>query len=231
MIKNKTIKKPKFISFLGFLFFIIVVFYGLHTYLGSDNSYNRQLAKSLNITKWEKNKLDLAYQNNSSIIIKECKRLKLPSSYFLALSVLESSGKKKPKKRFESKVFNHLKGVRDGRYKSFGSIKMKQLNGLSDAALRNLATSWGPFQLMGYQAYELGVYVADIRGKEAVKYGIEWCNSRYGKYLRKKDYKNSFHIHNTGQPLPKSGVPFTHDPKYIPRGLTYISFFQEIKAK
>ena len=224
--KNKTIRKPRFISFLGFLFFVIVVFFSLHTYLGSINSYDNQLADSLNITKWERNKLDLAYDNNSSIIIRECKRLNLPPSYFLALSVLESSGKKKPKKRFESKVFNHLKGVRDGKYKSFGSITRKQLKGLSDAALKNLATSWGPFQLMGYQAYELGVYVADIRGKEAIKHGIEWCNKRYGKYLKKKDYKNSFHIHNTGQPLPKSGRPFTHDPKYIPRGLNYILFFE-----
>ena len=38
----------------------------------------------------------------------------------------------------------------------------------SDDALKNLATSWGPFQLMGYQVIPLDLNIADIRGDEAV---------------------------------------------------------------
>lgn len=224
---NKSIKKPKFISFLGFLLLIGLIFFALHRYVGHKADYISLNIDSLNLTSWELNKLNRAYKNNYKAIDKECKLLKLDPSYFLALSVLESSGKKKPKTRFERKVYNHLKGVRDGRYKSFGSIKRKQLKGLSDAAIRNLATSWGPFQLMGYQAYELGVYVADIRGKNAIEHGIDWCEKRYGKYLEKNDFENAFHIHNTGKPKPKLGKPYTHDPNYIPNGMRYIIFFRE----
>mgnify|MGYP006150515555 FL=1 len=80
---------------------------------------------------------------------------------------------------------------------------------------------------MGYQAYELGVYVADIRGKNAITHGIKWCDKRYGKYLKKNKFKDAFHIHNTGKPYPKSGKPFTYDPQYIPKGIKYITYFEK----
>ncbi len=122
-------------------------------------------------------------------------------------------------------MFERLKGARDGKYNSFGSLKHDKLKNLSDGAVKNLATSWGPFQLMGYQAFELGVYVNDIRGHEAVKHGIKWCNNRYGRYLKKEKYPDCFHIHNTGQPHPKHGKPFTYDPDYIKKGMKYIQYF------
>ena len=212
--------------FLGFLLVLALVFTFLHYQRGIKNNYQDvYISDSLKITPWEKTKLDRAYRNYKDRIVLECKKENLPPAYFLSLATLESSGKKNPKKRFEKKVFNHLKGVRDRRYKSFGSIKRKQLKGLSDGAIKNLATSWGPFQLMGYQAFKLGVYVSDIRGKESVKYGIRWCYNRYGKYLKKKKFPDSFHIHNTGKPHPKFGKPFTHDPEYIEKGMKYMAYF------
>jgi hypothetical protein len=211
---------------LGFLIFVILAFGYVHYQVGIDQyQLDNYHLDSLKIRPFEKIKLDRAYNNNASLIIKECKLYNYNSAYFLALSVLESSGKKTPNKRFEKKVYQHLIGVRDGRYKTFGSIKRKKLKGISDGGIKNLATSWGPFQLMGYQAFELGVFVNDIRGKEAIHHGIKWCNQRYGKYLKKKDYANAFHIHNTGKPIPLSGKPYTHDPNYIDNGLRYMAYF------
>ena len=223
--KNRNLTKAS--RFLGFLFILSIVYAFLHYKTELKNaSSDAYISDSLKITPWEKSKLDRTIRNYRDRVDLECRKDQLPPSYFLALATLESSGKKYPKKRFEKKVFNHLKGVRDKKYKSFGSIKRKQLKGLSDGAIENLATSWGPFQLMGYQAFELGVYVNDIRGKESVKYGIKWCNNRYGKYLKKEAYIDCFHIHNTGKPYPKKGKPFTYDPQYINKGMKYMAYFK-----
>lgn len=222
--KNRTLIKVS--RFLGFLLVLALAYTFLNYRDGLKNNYNDvYISDSLKITPWEKTKLDRAYRNYKDRVLIECKKENLPPAYFLSLTTLECSGKKSPKKRFEKKVFNHLKGVRDRRFKTFGSIRHKQLKGLSDGAIKNLATSWGPFQLMGYQAFELGVYVSDIRGKESVKYGIKWCYNRYGKYLKKEKFADCFHIHNTGKPLPKLGPPFTHDPQYITKGLKYMAYF------
>lgn len=229
--KSRNRNLTKAFRFLGFLFFLGFVYAFLQYQSSFKSNYtDAYISDSLHITPWEKTKLDRTLKNYKKSILLECKEEYLSPSYFLALATLESSGKKNPKKRFEKKVYYHLKGVRDKKYKSFGSIKRKKLRGLSDAAIKNLATSWGPFQLMGYQAFELGVYVSDIRGKASVKYGIKWCNNRYGKYLQKKEYYHCFHIHNTGKPHPKFGKPFTHDPEYISKGLKYMAYF-DLKLK
>lgn len=152
--------------------------------------------------------------------------LEVNPNYLKALIALECSGRKEFKPRFEKHVFNRLKAVRDGKRKNYGSITKRTINGSSDAALKNLATSWGPFQLMGYQCIELQLKVFEIRGKESVYWGTVWIKKRYGKYLKKKKYKDAFHIHNTGSPYPLLGKPKTHDPKYVERGLNYIRFFE-----
>lgn len=152
----------------------------------------------------------------------------LPPHYLKALITLECSGRTEFEPRFEPHIYRQLKQVRDKHQKSFGSIKYKTLKNASDEALKNLATSWGPFQLMGYQCIELDVVLQDIRGKNAVYWGMFWINKRYGKKLRREQYEDAFHIHNTGQPLPKDKISRTHDPKYIEKGLQYMQFFKTI---
>lgn len=225
--KSKNRNFTKGFRFLGFLFVLGLAYSFLQYRTNSKGAYyDMYISDSLNITPWERTKLDRTLANYKHRIVFECAKNQLSPAYFLALSTLESSGKKYPKKRFEKKVYNHLVGVRDRKFKQFGSIKRKKLKGLSNGAIKNLATSWGPFQLMGYQAFELGVYVSDIRGKESVKYGIKWCYNRYGKYLKRNDFPDSFHIHNTGKPHPKKGKPFTHDPEYIRKGMKYMAYFK-----
>ena len=154
------------------------------------------------------------------------KKFDLPASYLKALISLECSGRNKFSPRFEKRIYTSLKEVREGVYDHFGSIKRATIQNASNDALKNLASSWGPFQLMGYQCIELGVNVKDIRGDKSLYWGIYWINKRYGKYLRKKKYKDAFHIHNTGQPMPHFGKPYTYDPNYIPKGMKYISYFE-----
>ncbi len=153
------------------------------------------------------------------------KKFNLPATYLKALIVLESSGNKKIPNRFEKHVFDELKKVRSGTRKKYENITQVTINDASNEALKNLASSWGPFQLMGYKCVLLKINVSDVRGKDALYWGIKWINLTYGNYLRQGKYKDAFHIHNTGRPYPKKGKPFTYDPHYVSNGLKYMKVF------
>ena len=92
----------------------------------------------------------------------------------------------------------------------------------SNQSLTNLATSWGPFQIMGYKCIHLGLNVADLRGDSAIFWGIKWINKEYGYYLRKNKFEAAFRIHNTGDPNGN-----TYNSKYVSTGLSYIKYFQK----
>ncbi len=171
--------------------------------------------------------LQLTQENYGKKVDILAKQFNLPSAYLKSLIVLECSGRKKIPQRFEKHVFIKLKHVRNRKIKNYGSITYSKLKGKSDKELRELASSWGPFQLMGYQCFDMkNVKVSDIRGEKALYWGIFWINQRYGNYLRKKKYKDAFHIHNTGKPYPLLGKPTTHDPKYVENGVLYIDYFE-----
>lgn len=173
--------------------------------------------------------LERTWINYSHEVINLAYKEKLPADYLLALIVLECSGEASStlNRRFEKNVYKQLKAVRDGSQSSYGSITKKQLQKASDEALKNLATSWGPFQLMGYQCLSLNINIADIRDEKALYYGVKWINKRYGKYLRNKDFKNGFHIHNAGHPYPTEGPPHTYHPYYVENGIGYSEWFHQ----
>ncbi len=154
----------------------------------------------------------------------------------MALIMLESSGVRNPKPRFERHVYRALKAVKEGRRKDFEGITQRELRWMSDRDLKKLATSYGPFQIMGYKIYHLGISDwNDLNNRNAIKYGIQWINQDYGWLLRQHRYKDAFHYHNTGQLFPKDGVPRTTTPNYVDRGLKYMQIFraldQQQKAK
>lgn len=155
------------------------------------------------------------------------KKLELPTSYLMSVIVLECSGRKNFEPRFEKHVFEQLKNARD-KNKRFGSITRKIIHDANDDALKNLSTSWGPFQLMGYQCIELDVLVKDIRGEHAIYWGAYWIKKRYGKYLKREKFDDAFHIHNTGKKIPFSGVHKTYDPHYVSKGLGYMKYFEQL---
>ncbi len=156
----------------------------------------------------------------------------LPSEYFMALIMLESSGVRDPQPRFERHVYRSLKAVKEGRRHDFEGITQKELRWLSDAQLKKLATSYGPFQIMGYKIYHIGIADwNDLNNRNAIKYGIQWVNKDYGWLLRQHRYKDAFHYHNTGKLYPKDGKPLTTSPNYVDRGLKYMQIFKSLEKK
>jgi hypothetical protein len=155
--------------------------------------------------------------------------MNLPASYYLALIVLECGGKYPSGTRFEKHVYQALLDVKNGDRRKYENIKQETLVDASDEAIRNLATSWGPFQLMGYKCVGLDVNIRDIRGDDAVYYGMLWISREYGKFLSKDRFKDSFHYHNTGRKYPLIGKPKTHDPQYVSNGLKYMKEFANVQ--
>jgi len=150
-----------------------------------------------------------------------CQELNLPAEYFLALIILECSARKKPPSRYEPHVFEKLKAVKNGKLDSYSGLTKTDLQPRNEASLKLLATSWGALQIMGYNCISLKISIDQLKGANSLRYGILWCKLSYGKYLEKKDFKNAFHIHNTGKPYPSFWFPRTHDPLYVNKGLAY----------
>jgi hypothetical protein len=163
-------------------------------------------------------------RNYSEEVEALCGEYGLPDDYFKALIILECSGQKPSLTRFEPAVFERLKEVRDGRRLKYSTVEAKDLRGVSDATLRLLATSWGPLQVMGYHCFDLGVSIDALIGEECLRWSLVWCQRTYGGYLKRGEYKDAFHIHNTGKPMPML-VPTTYDPLYVYRGLKYLTYF------
>ena len=170
--------------------------------------------------------LNRTWDNYYAEVDSIAKNLNLNTPYLLSLIVLECSGRKVFEPRFEEHIYKELKRARDTKGR-FGTMSYKKFKDANDDALRNLATSWGPFQLMGYQCIDLDVKITDIRGENSVYWGCYWIKKRYGKYLKKNELSHSFHIHNTGRPVPKTRKHETHNPKYIQNGLAYYNYFRK----
>jgi hypothetical protein len=154
-------------------------------------------------------------------------KYELPYAYLMALTVLECSGNKPAGQRFEKHIFKRLQKIKAGKNIRFEGIQSHHLAELDDDGLTNLATSWGPFQLMGYKAIQLDVMVTDLRDEEvAAETGVAWIKKEYGHFLHKKKFKDAFHYHNTGDRFPLSGRPKTHDPYYVSNGLKFMKYFE-----
>lgn len=151
----------------------------------------------------------------------------LPANYLKALCMLECAGRKKFDERFEPHVYEKLRKVKSGEINNYEHVTQAILADANDDALRNLASSWGPFQLMEYKCLLLDIKVRDIRGEQAVFYGTKWIEMTYGKYLKSKKYRDAFHIHNTGRPYPLIGKARTYDPEYCARGIKYMEHFKQ----
>jgi hypothetical protein len=156
----------------------------------------------------------------------------VPYAYLMSLIVLECGGNKPAGHRYEKHIFNKLKKVKEGKIRKFENIKQEDLTDADEEALKNLATSWGPFQLMGYKAIALGVNVGDLRNEEtAAEVGVKWIKKEYGHFLAKKKWKDAFHYHNTGDRFPLSGHSHTHDPYYVSDGVKNLKYFEKQIAK
>ncbi len=175
---------------------------------------------------------DKGYQavidNYKNEVDKYAKKFNLPSSYLLALIMLESSGRKNAPYRYEPHIYKKLKLLKEGKIKQFENLKPEDLKGFSNSQLKDLASSWGPFQIMGYKTIKMGITIDELKGKNAVYWGIKWINDDYGFLLRQGKFKDAFHWHNTGKPFPRDGIPQTYDENYVNKGLYYMKVFSKL---
>lgn len=173
--------------------------------------------------------LERTMQNYGAQVQQVADLKQLPAAYFLALIVLESSGRKMVPHRYEPHIHKRLREVKAGKRKRMEHVLQKDLLDAEEDALKNLASSWGPFQIMGYKCLDMpGVQIIDLRGNEAIATGIRWIEREYGHLLRAEKFKDAFHYHNTGRKYPLIGPPKTHSPSYVTRGLQYQKAFEKM---
>ena len=85
-----------------------------------------------------------------------------------------------------------LKKLKNKEIDKYDCLFPKDLQNASDEALKNLATSWGPFQLMGYKCLELGVTVKDLRGRNTIDHSVDWIflRCRFGEEGIRRQFGN-----------------------------------------
>ncbi len=171
--------------------------------------------------------VDAALRNYKDEVLKYSKQLNLPPEYFMALIMLECSGKNVIKPRYEKGIYYKLKKLQNKKIAKFENLTYETIKNADTEALKNLSRSWGPFQLMGYKCVILDIEVAELRGEKRVYWAMKWISMDYGKYLKAGKYKDAFHIHNAGKPFPENGKPNTYDPDYVKNGIKYMKVFKE----
>ncbi len=168
-------------------------------------------------------------ENYGDEIDKLAAQFELSPEFLKSLIILECSGLNNVKPRYERHIYHRLVNVREKKLDRFENITYADLKDATDDALKNMAKSWGPFQIMGYKCIWLDIQLKDLRGDNALYWAVKWIDLTYGDYIRKEQYKDAFHIHNTGRPYPDSGPPKTYDPKYVENGLMYMKYFSDFE--
>lgn len=129
--------------------------------------------------------------------------------------------------RFEPGVFHHLQLVRNGMAHVWSKITTADLAGMSDDALRNLATSYGLTQIMGWHMiHDLQGSIADLRDPDKhLAYAVQLLTIDGGAYLRRGDLSAVLHIWNSGTPTGR-----TYDPDYVTNALAVKAAYTQIEA-
>lgn len=102
--------------------------------------------------------------------------------------------------RFEPGVYHKLTAVRDGLMSRWSGIVTRDLNGLSDAAIRNLATSWGMTQIMGWHLiHNLKGTIQDLRDPDKhLHFTVQLLVLTASVHLKSGRFDNVLRIWNTG---------------------------------
>jgi len=195
---------------------------GVYVYVKSTN-------KESSIDE-EKAGIEAAIVNYKTEVDKYAAEFNLPAPYLMAVIMLECSGRKNIKPRFEKEVYKKLKLLKKKEILKFENLTPKTVETATNEALQNMATSWGPFQLMGYKCTFLNIKLRELRGEDAIYWGVKWIDITYGKYLREGKFTDAFHIHNTGHEFPENGKPFTYDTNYVDKGLHYMKYFIKLDS-
>lgn len=141
-------------------------------------------------------------------------------NYLAALISLESHPPgNASSSRFESSIYKRLLDLKhDGR--RFGIISRRKVSALNDEELREMATSYGLTQIMGYHCLYLGCSIEDLKGEYHLQWAVAWMEQNYRGLPGKRDWEGCFRIHNTGHP---AGSPARKD--YVERGLIRMDMY------
>jgi hypothetical protein len=142
-------------------------------------------------------------------------------AYLAAIVSLESHPPgNRSSERFEPYVYQRLVDLKNDN-RAFGKIKRESLVFMSDAEIRQLATSYGLTQVMGFHCLELGCSIQDLKGPYHLQWAVGYMMRHYGPHARKRDWNACFRIHNTGLP---DGTPARKD--YVDQGLMRMQYYQ-----
>ena len=174
---------------------------------------------------------------------------------FVAALVANESGGNLAAFRIEPKVFAELAGVITGKVAAFGSIGAEDLMrrvwpaesvgvhtgaqpawGLKEGllALLNLATSWGPTQIMGYQSIAGGYPLSELtQARTHFKHTVEVLEGFRKSFPAILDLQGYplggmagfFVCWNTGRP-----TGLTADPNYAAKGLQRMGIYKTLPA-
>jgi hypothetical protein len=127
--------------------------------------------------------------------------------------------------RFEPHVFRRLQAVRDGLLGAYNRITRTDLQNASDDALRNLATSYGLSQIMGWHVIKnLRCSIADLRDPDKhLFYTVKLLTLTGGIHLRSRDYASVLRIWNTGSANGK-----TYHGDYVENALKVKAHYAQI---
>jgi len=209
------------------LLFLVIYFFAF----GLLSKYVYSEYQEVKFNNTNKGGFEMAIANYKTEIEALAKKFDLPPSYLMSVIMLESSGRKKAPLRFEKKIYNQLLQLKKGKIKKFENLTPKDVKKLSKQELRALASSYGPFQIMGYKSFILNISLDSLKGKKHLFYAVKWINLTYGNLLREGNYKDAFHIHNAGKKFPDDGVSRTYDPDYVKNGLLYEKYFRKVVFK
>ncbi|MCR9142604.1 MAG: hypothetical protein NXI24_10155 [bacterium] len=150
----------------------------------------------------------------------------LSPEYIAALISIESSPPgNRDSERFEPNVYRKLLALKKDGAK-WGGLDRKAVSKYSDAQLKQLATSYGLVQIMGYHCIALGCEVEELRGDYQLQWAAAYMQFHYAKQARLKDWNACFRIHNTGRP---NGRP--HRSDYVERGLIRMQYYRDWMQK
>lgn len=228
MRRKRGIRKTKWIWILAIIALTISIIYSSRYYLASWLNHEFSMNIQINARPLGMSEQDWCRHNYEEVFRTIAAEEGVNLQYLLALAVLECGGERPAGSRFEPHIYKKLLKLQSGKRNDFEGITPEDLEGVSDDDLRKLATSWGPFQLMGYQCISLGADVEEIvDGPEAFRLACKWMKKNYGNFLESERYRDAFHMHNTGSPFPANGKSQTHSKDYIPRGLRYMKYFDQ----
>ena len=131
--------------------------------------------------------------------------------------------------RFEPSIYQHLLDVQRGTKKNYGAITTAMLQPLTDAQLRDHASSWSLTQILGYMELGWKISLAEIQNP-ATHYN---CTLRllaeftHSFWLDpEKDFAELFTCWNTGNPHGK-----TYDPAYVQNGLDRMEAWKSVQVQ